>query len=160
LPCRVPPVCTLGAAAMPPPTSAARRRTGKRTRPAVTPPPPARRNRGARPAAANRTSLGLPHRTPPAPAISGSLTRQKGLKTEQIWTSIRGWTQSKILVRRTTRRLRGGRLGTTARASASSGLPLVFGGLPGWPWTIDQESGKGSKKKVGAHDAPMVHGAE
>jgi len=47
LPCRVPPVCTLGAAAMPPPTSAARRRTGKRTRPAVTPPPPARRNRTA-----------------------------------------------------------------------------------------------------------------
>jgi len=65
----------LGAAAMPPPTSAARRctgkqtRPGKRTRPAVTPPPPARRNRGARPAASNRTSLGLPHRTPPAPAM-------------------------------------------------------------------------------------------
>jgi len=70
LPCRVPPVCTLGAAAMPPPTSAAQRRTGeRRTRPAVTPPPPARRNRGAHPAAANRTSPGLPHRTPPAPAM-------------------------------------------------------------------------------------------
>ena len=31
-------------------------------------------------------------------------TRQKVLKTEQIWTSIRGWTKSKILVRKTTRR--------------------------------------------------------
>ena len=30
-------------------------------------------------------------------------TRQKVLKTEQIWTSIRGWTKSKILVRKTTR---------------------------------------------------------
>ena len=40
LPCRVPPVCTLGAAAMPPPTGAARRSAGKRTRPAGTPPPP------------------------------------------------------------------------------------------------------------------------
>ena len=59
----------LVAAAMPPPTSAARRSTGKRTRPAVTPPPPARHNRGARPTAANRTSPGLPHRTPPAPAM-------------------------------------------------------------------------------------------
>ena len=68
-PCRVPSGCTLGAAAMPPPTSAARRSTGKRTRPAVTPPPTARRNRGTRPTAANRTSPGLSHRTPPAPAM-------------------------------------------------------------------------------------------
>ena len=30
-------------------------------------------------------------------------TRQKILKPEQIWTSIRGWTKSKILVRKTTR---------------------------------------------------------
>ena len=29
--------------------------------------------------------------------------RQNFLKTEQIWTSIRGWKKSKILVRRTTR---------------------------------------------------------
>ena len=67
-------------------------------------------------------------------------TRQKVLKTEQIWTSIRGWTKSKILVRKTTRRA----------------LPLPLSCTPPLTLTFPQTPTPSDQTREGAHSAAQA----
>ena len=73
-------------------------------------------------------------------------TRQKVLKIEQIWTSIRGWTKSKILVRKTTRRP-GQRNISGTLSEWWCFCSEILGSFERWPF-CSEISGKFSKSPI------------